>query len=314
MLRSLVGSEMCIRDRPYAPEVAGERRWLEADASRRIVHSQQYHVPEEFAGKVVMIVGARSSGVDIARELHGVAAGIYVLDKKCSEVQVDAVCCWVPDGCALRADGRLEIVSKEHDPNPHSHPHPELVPGLEVDTIVLATGYEFDFPFLSAEALGMRWGRFVTPLYQHIVHATKPTLAFIGIPLMVPCPIPLFEVQSRFLAMEWGLPARRTTHERESWVLSRERAVEPRSQDLHYMGAKASAWGYMRELMGMCELQPGVFEDWCARMEVVEAVYCDRVAKRPSLPWEDDWYRRCEYTVDWKNRSWTVKLPEDKIE
>ena len=31
-----------------------------------------------------------------------------------------------------------------------------------------------------------------------------------------------------------------------------------------------------------------------------------RTHARPTLPWEDDDYRRCEYSVDWAANQWTV--------
>ena len=57
--------------------------------------------------------------------------------------------------------------------------------------------YCYAFPFLDEAALGMSFvgQRHVTPLYQHLLHAARPGLGFIGIPLSVPCPIPFFECQ-----------------------------------------------------------------------------------------------------------------------
>ena len=49
-----------------------------------------------------------------------------------------------------------------------------------------------------------RGKRLVTPLYQHMQHATKPTLGFVGIQLSVPCPIPFFECQAAYLAEAWA--------------------------------------------------------------------------------------------------------------
>ena len=48
-------------------------------------------------------------------------------------------------------------------------------------------------------------------------------------------------------------------------------------------------------------------EGWDARLNTVQAIYADRVSRMPSLPWEDDTYRRCEYTVnDWSTGRWAV--------
>ena len=58
--------------------------------------------------------------------------------------------------------------------------------------------YCYNFPFLDEEETGMRFKglRHTTPLYQHLLHARRPSLGFIGIPLAVPCPIPFFETQA----------------------------------------------------------------------------------------------------------------------
>lgn len=56
---------------PYQPELLGQSEWLAGDSSRAIHHSRSYRDKSEFAGKVVLVVGGRSSGVDIARELKG---------------------------------------------------------------------------------------------------------------------------------------------------------------------------------------------------------------------------------------------------
>ena len=76
---------------PYKPDLPGQAEWQQADASRVIVHSRNYDEPDVFAGKSVLVVGGRSSGVDIARELRGVAKWVYVLEKKCTSPQVNTL-------------------------------------------------------------------------------------------------------------------------------------------------------------------------------------------------------------------------------
>jgi len=57
------------------------------------------------------------------------------------------------------------------------------------------------------------------------MHARRPTLGFVGVPLAVPCPIPFFECQAAFLAEHWARPegndgpgALSSADERERWV------------------------------------------------------------------------------------------------
>ena len=220
----------------------------------------------------------------------------------------------MPLGTRLGADGKLRlddgaVVSGAGPP---------------VDRVVLATGYVYSFPFLDEQALGMafRGKRWVTPLYEHLQHARRPTLGFIGIPRAVPCPIPFFECQAAYLAEAWSRPPGEeltSEAERDAWVAARLDAVgfdRGRPQDTHLTGAAGgSAWTYMRELLGRVHAaRPPTADgaswlersDWEARLETVESVYRDRGARYPKRPWDDDAYRRCEYDVDWQAGTWTV--------
>ena len=166
-----------------------------------------------------------------------------------------------------------------------------------------------------------RGKRLVTPLYQHMQHARRPTLGFVGIQLSVPCPIPFFECQAAYLAEAWARPADEeltSTAEREAWVGERLQAVRAsgREQDMHYTSSHGtSAWEYMRELVRIVRgmrtpANDGASwlerDDWEKRLETVEEVYRDRGARYPTLPWHDDTYRRCEYAVDWASGQWSV--------
>ena len=117
----------------------------------------------------------------------------------------------------------------------------------------------------------------------------------------------------------------------QSWVERRLAALAERPQDMHLTSADGgNAWSYMRELLtAVRDVQPAVGEadatargeadaeadagpswlervGWDARLATVQAIYADRVSRMPSLPWEDDAYRRCEYAVDWSTGRWTV--------
>lgn len=302
---------------PYVPKLPGQDEWLSGgDGRRSILHSRAYDEPSIFRGKSVLVVGGRSSGVDISRELNGVAGWTYILEKGCAEpvTHTDEAVTHIPLGARLCRDGKLRLGSDG------THDGVEL-PGPPVDTVILATGYVYSFPFLDEESTGMtfRGQRHVTPLYQHLLHASRPTLGFIGIQLAVPCPIPFFECQALYLAEAWARPpdaALTTQTEREAWVATRRAAVADRPQDMHVTGALGgSAWQYMRELIDQVhEGRPPTPDgdswlerpDWEARLLTVESVYRDRGGRYPTRPWDDDAYRRCEYTVDWTTGDWSV--------
>jgi thioredoxin reductase len=301
-------------EKPFRPTVPGEEEWLAADPSRAILHSREYDDPESFRGQSVLVVGGRASGVDISRMLQGNAKWVYVLEKKCEEpvVHEDLAVAHVPVGARLASDGHLRIGDSK-------------IPGPPVARVILATGYVYNFPFIDEDALDMRFhsgGRSIVPLYQHLVHATRPSLGFVGIPLSVPCPIPFFEIQAAFLAEHWARPhsgpnALSSMEERKAWVEQRFAAVGKRAQDVHLTGAGGgSAWSYMRELLAHVHVvRPPNHEgnswlersDWEARLTTVEHIYRDRASRYPKRPWDDDAYRRCEYSVDWGTGDWSVE-------
>ena len=289
---------------PYIPQIPGQEDWLNGE--RSIVHSLYYDEPSPYENKSVLIVGGRSSGVDISRELQGVAEWTYVIEKKCSELVSDADkrVTHVPIGAALNEDGHLYFDDIK-------------APGPPIDRVILATGYVYAFPFLQEEAVGMQFEgrRSCRPLFLHLQHAERPTLGFVGIQLAVPCPIPTFEAQSRYLGEAWANPegALTSREERQRWVAQRLATVEAsgREQDLHYTTAEgSSAWAYIRELVHAAPSPPKTSwldsDAFDARLSTVESIYRDRGARYPTKPWHDDSYRRCEYSVDWESGEWDV--------
>lgn len=283
--------------RPYRPEVPGQAQWLAAAPSagaRAVEHSRTYRGPSRYASRVLLVVGGRSSAVDIAREARGVAAWVYVLSKGCDEVEAVGNCTHVPLGTAIGRDGRLVLSGGE------------VIPGPPVERVVLATGYEYEYPFLDGTELGLDFGRasrYVAPLFMHVLHARRPSLGFIGVPLSVPVPIPLFEAQARLVAAHLRSPGT-TAEEREAWVAARRAAVGERTMDLHFLAG--DAWSHTRDLVRLSGLAGDGLEAYCRRLSLVEEVYRDRVARRPAQPWGEDTYRRVEYSVDWEAGTWSV--------
>ncbi|CAK9027317.1 Flavin-containing monooxygenase FMO GS-OX-like 9 (Flavin-monooxygenase glucosinolate S-oxygenase-like 9) [Durusdinium trenchii] len=264
---------------PYCPELPGQKEWLAASSERKILHALSYNDPEDepirtdFNGRSVLIVGGRSSAVDIARELRSRAGSLYVLESGCREVTCEDHCSWLPLGSSLTPEGRILAATGE------------LVSGEPVDTVILATGYTYRFPFLDETALNMEFGpvrRYVKPLYQHIIHADYDTLCFLGIPLAVPSPLPLFEAQAYFAA----------SHLREAFT-SRKQRQEWVQQDLHFISGYA--WDHMRLLMREAGMADSDYSQYDRRLKVVQAIYQDRVDRKPRMPWDDDAYRRCQY-------------------
>ena len=55
-----------------------------------------------------------------------------------------------------------------------------------INTVILATGYHFNFDFLKISEEDLTWKENkITPLYHHIFYVKDPSLTFIGIPWTV---------------------------------------------------------------------------------------------------------------------------------
>eukprot|EP00434_Breviolum_minutum_P013730 symbB.v1.2.012107.t1/scaffold828.1/size159251/7 len=98
---------------PYLPEIPGQQAWLEADSTRKVVHALNYDDPEDFRGQSVLIVGGRSSAVDVARELRSRARTLYVLESGSSDIIREEHCCRIPLGSKLNEDGTLSLEGEQ---------------------------------------------------------------------------------------------------------------------------------------------------------------------------------------------------------
>ena len=118
---------------------------------------------------------------------------------------------------------------------------------LEVDTLLLCTGYRFAFPFLSDECCPevLHDGQVVDGLYLHLINSAFPTMSFIGIPEKI-CPFPLFDRQVRYvLAILGGLARLPSTEEMLENVRKEMEASAEAGEDPHNFHVLASAqWAY----------------------------------------------------------------------
>lgn len=67
---------------------------------------------------------------------------------------------------------------------------------LNYTVLYFTTGYEYDLPFLTPEesCLRIENGKFISPLYRHMINISYPTMALIGLPFRN-CPFMLFDCQ-----------------------------------------------------------------------------------------------------------------------
>ncbi|TVU13135.1 hypothetical protein EJB05_40667, partial [Eragrostis curvula] len=173
---------------PRLPNINGMEKW-----KRRQLHSHSYRVPDSFRDEVVVIVGCKESGKDIALDLSNVAKEVRISVKSVDDVfaavpkavsrhgnlhlhgQIDSLC---EDGTVVFADGTRVVA----------------------DAVIYCTGYTYSFAFLDTGGAVTVDDNRVGPLYEHTFPpALAPSLSFVGVPRKVIVPR-FYEVQARWVA------------------------------------------------------------------------------------------------------------------
>ncbi|XP_069108126.1 senecionine N-oxygenase-like isoform X2 [Argopecten irradians] len=145
---------------PYIPDIDGVEEF-----QGEIIHSKNYRIPEKFADKRIVILGAAFSGTDLTFAIAPHAQQIFLSHIK----------------------DRLESVLPENvtqKPGIKRMTQKTVVflddTEAEVDVLLLCTGYRYSFPFLSDDVITATRDK-VTPLYKHVVNVKYSNLFFVGI-------------------------------------------------------------------------------------------------------------------------------------
>ncbi|XP_067905402.1 uncharacterized protein [Heterodontus francisci] len=208
----------------------------------QIMHSHEYRFAEPFTGKNLVLLGAGSSGIDIALELSLVANKVVLIHNH-SPISSPLP----PNFLLVKGVNRFSetgVICND---------------GMEypADVFMFCTGYNYSFPFLGEEVgLKVKDHR-VTPLYKHIVHTSFPTLFFIGLCKTV-CPFPFFQSQVLFVLASldgtYKLPPKAemdavTEHEYQTSLQS---GIAHR----HFHKLDSLQWSYNAELAHLSKTDP----------------------------------------------------------
>ncbi|KAK0161256.1 hypothetical protein PV327_009745 [Microctonus hyperodae] len=146
------------------------------------MHSHDYRTPEKYENKIVIILGAGFSGIDIGVEISDYAQHVYlshnnsrlitVLPLNMTEVQgIESI----NGNNFILNDGTIIIA----------------------DALIYCTGYHITLPFLTDECRIKVIDNRVTPLYKHLINIEHPKMAIIGLPSHS-IPFPLFHYQVQY--------------------------------------------------------------------------------------------------------------------
>lgn len=137
-----------------------------------------------------MVVGAGQSGQDIMLDLSSHAKQVYLCNRGPQLVtSIPGNVEEVPAISEVKDNGNVQFTNNQE---------------RQVDSIILATGYLYSFPFLTEEAgVNVLNGKRVTPLYKHIFNPLHPSMGFIGINFGHN-PFPYFDYQVRWVVSVWA--------------------------------------------------------------------------------------------------------------
>ncbi|KAK4884291.1 hypothetical protein RN001_000562 [Aquatica leii] len=159
---------------PFVPSIPGQNEF-----EGKQLHSHHYRTPEFCKDKRVLLVGAGSSGTDIAVKVSQVSKEVFLSCKQESFVHK-----------SIKVKPVISRFNKnyvEFEDNSKEY----------VDIVIYCTGYLYSYPFLSDNCDIKVEDNWVHPLYKHVVNIKHPTMFFIGVPFLVPV-IPVCDVQVRF--------------------------------------------------------------------------------------------------------------------
>lgn len=230
---------------PFIPNVPGLAE-VHQQFPNFVRHAKFFRQPDPYKDKVVIVVGSRASGMDIARLLVNRATKVYhskrnvrlgtlrnVVDK--GEIKEFKI---VENKLVVVFDDDSELVGPDH--------------------IIYGTGYQFSYPFLnrlfkSDNELLTHDGILVPGLYQHTFLSSDPLISFVGVPVDG-ISFRVFEFQAvlvaRYLAGRITLPTR---EEQTKW--RNERYEEKGATRAYHTIGVDDAIAFMAELSRLGELQ-----------------------------------------------------------
>lgn len=302
--------------KPFLPEIPGLQQYFQG----KIYHSIEYDDPSIFKDQVVLCVGGRASGSDLAREISMYAKKVYLSDTTCpdlSEQQGEPIqegnVAWVPTTVAVNADSSISFRRDCRDTP-------------KVDCIFFCSGYDYHFPFINetsnVDLFALPGERRVMPLYEQLWHAAYPSLTFIGLQHSI-VPFPFFELQAEAIASQfqkeiniekpnhvWTLPS---LNDRIQAAEADAQGGGPkelkRVQDTHFLGSfQWDACLKCAKFAGICD------ENLEKYIRTNKAIYDHASKERKSLfPGGIDSYRSNSYVRDDEHESFQVYFIQEEI-
>lgn len=268
-----------------------------------VIHAIEYDNAQPYAGKTVLCVGAKPSGLDISREIGLVAKNVYLSDSACDKMQTFGNVSLVPRMQSIDENGAVHFSSPRSD---------EEHVADDIDAIVFCSGYDYDFPFINeASNLELQFTpgeRRVQPLFEQTWHARYPSVSFIGIPHSI-VPFPLCEIQAAAVVSQTrhqvcGIPLPCLS---DRLAAASEDAASggpngARVQDTHNLASHQ--WDFCRKL---AKISGDYDEEMEKFIATNKAIYERSGTERKSMiPGGEDVYRETRFSRDDENQYYQI--------
>uniref|UniRef100_A0ACD5WQJ9 Uncharacterized protein n=1 Tax=Avena sativa TaxID=4498 RepID=A0ACD5WQJ9_AVESA len=260
---------------PRLADIAGIDTW-----PGKQMHSHSYRVPDPFQGQVVVIIGYHPSGMDISRDIAGVAKEVHVAIRSVPPCEIQSTTAhanlWL-HSMIERAEKDGGVVFQDGC-------------RVKADVILHCTGYKYTFPFLgdNDDVAGIHVDDSrVGPLYKHVFPPhLAPQISFIGLPFKG-IPFPLFQLQSNWvvgvLSERIELPSENEMmHDVVSFYLN----MEARGYPKRYTHGLELTFEYEDWLVEKCGMEN--IEEW---RKVIHVAARSKVSDHPESyrdEWDDD--------------------------
>ncbi|KAF2097985.1 dimethylaniline monooxygenase [Rhizodiscina lignyota] len=251
---------------PRVPDILGlkesKRRWPD-----RIWHSKGYRSPKQFQGKNVLLVGAGTSSIDIARELGPVANKVYQSSRDgffefpATMLPANGIRVCEIAACQISSE---DLDDDQHEPLMDTENLPLtilLVDGRKIcniHTILLCTGYHITLPFLQQyhdddipaakanETVLVTDGTQLHNLHKDIFYIPDPSLIFIGVPYFS-ATFTLFEYQA--IAVAAVLSEKATLPPKEAMRQEYQERLQKKGSGKRFHSIRGEEVQYVAELL-----------------------------------------------------------------
>lgn len=181
---------------PYIPKVSGLVE-LQQQNSDIIQHTKSFRKVSEYKDKKILIVGTGTSATDLISDVLGLSKSPIVVSSRREPGELFKYS--FGDSKKILVKPEIFKIDVSDD---KLTAHIQFVDGSvvrNVEKIIFATGYLYDFPFFRQNEVTVNKYNRVENLYQHIFKMDDPTLSFVGI-VVASITIRVFEYQSTLIS------------------------------------------------------------------------------------------------------------------